>query len=78
MPTMRGRAEWPGVKGFVSCSYTCSWGVTPGRAELEIATLEQVAEVGDLVLSDGVNPPLRLPGCKVVEAVGQRTGTPDD
>lgn len=67
MPDLYGTAEWPGVSSFIACEYTCGHGGTPGSATLLIPfqDLSGVAIEGDLVLSDGINPPLVLRGCRV-------------
>jgi hypothetical protein len=61
-----GIAYWPGIKlGVISCTYTCVDGMAPGIASLvipwqEIGTLQRI---GDLRLTDSINPTLTLKGC---------------
>lgn len=74
MADLFGQALWDGAESYLDCSYTCSWGVTPGTATLTIPPqLAEVAEVGDLTLTDGQNS-ITLKGCKVVKPSGQVTG----
>jgi hypothetical protein len=64
-----GQAHWTGLKtGFISCSYTCGHGATPGTATLVVPMqpLGLIPKVGTLTLSDGVNSPIRLFGCRIV------------
>lgn len=71
MADLFGQAFWPGANSSLECSYVNSWGITPGRAELVIPPqVSTVAEIGDLVLTDGANAPIRLPGCRVAEYTG--------
>lgn len=61
--------SWPGVIGTEACTYTCSHGITPGRAILvscpQPDDSDRPAVYGDLVFSDGVHPACVLKGCKV-------------
>lgn len=59
---------WPGVRGFISCSYTVSHGITPGIAALTIPEqdVSQIAAYGTLVITDGIGT-IPLPRCKVVD-----------
>lgn len=73
MADLFGQARWPGVPAFLDCTYTCSWGITPGVATLTVSPrLIEIAEVGDLVLSDGARA-VTIPDCKVIRPSGQRT-----
>lgn len=71
-----GIARFPGV-GFVRrCSYTRSYGASPGRALLEIAPQASVAPVvGTLALLFTGAPPLILPNCRIQEGSFRRDGT---
>ena len=69
MPEQRfGRAIWPGVRGFISCSYTCSHGITPGIASLTVPDqdVSKIQPYGTLVITDGFGT-VALPRCKVVD-----------
>ena len=60
-----GQAFWPGVQGFISCDYTCSWGVAPGVATLIIPVqpVDDIGKEGTLTIEDGVNLPITLKNC---------------
>jgi hypothetical protein len=81
VPDPFGEAFWPGAdNGFVSCSATTGHGVTPGIATLVIPWQDDVttlANVGDLVIRDGVRDPVVWKGCKLerVDVVGGPNGT---
>jgi hypothetical protein len=75
MPDLFGEAFWPGAESYLECQYTCSWGITPGTAVFTMGPqLRQVAEVGDLVITDGSGR-LVLKDCKVVKPSGQADGS---
>lgn len=60
-------ALWPGVQDYISCSYTCSHGISPGVAVLVIPWQPPatIANFGILRIQDGVNTPVVLKDCKV-------------
>lgn len=66
MPERFGQAFWPGVNGFISCTYSCSQGITPGVASLEIPEQDtsRIAKYGDLVITDGFGT-VTLKNCQV-------------
>lgn len=68
MPDRLGRALWPGVQGFISCTYTVSHGISPGVATLTIPEqdVSGIAAQGTLVITDGVGT-VKIPECKVVD-----------
>jgi hypothetical protein len=72
-----GEAFWPGVRGFVSCSYTVSHDVGAGIAALEIPEqdLRSVATYGDLVITDGVGTVV-LRRCKLADVQYSAGGGP--
>lgn len=61
-----GQAFWPGVRGFISCNYTASHGITPGIATLTIPEQDpgKIPSYGDLIITDG-NGKIRLRDCKM-------------
>jgi hypothetical protein len=67
MATLLGQAFWPGAVGCISCSYTCSHGVTPGIATLEIPEQDssKIKSYGTLVITDGART-IKLPRARVV------------
>lgn len=67
MATIMGVAAWPGAVGFISCQYTCSHGITPGIACLEIPeqNVNNLKSYGTLVITDG-NRKINLPRCRIV------------
>lgn len=75
MAELRGQALWPNLpRGDISCSGTCSWGVTPGTATLEIPVLEDgtvgvFPDVGDLTFRDGAQS-VTWKDCKIVKPAG--------
>lgn len=68
MPEIFGQAFWPGVSGFISCTYTCSQGISPGIASLEIPEqdVSKIQGFGSLVITDG-SFAVRLNRCRVVD-----------
>lgn len=68
MPDRQGRALWPGVQGFLTCSYTVSHGITPGIASLTIPEqdVSRIAGYGTLVITDGIGT-VAIPRAKVVD-----------
>lgn len=73
MPTLHGKAFWPGVLRVKRCEYTVSHGIMPAVVHLEIAPQPgSPAMVGDLVMTDGFNT-LILPRCKVDGNSGRRS-----
>ena len=73
-----GQAFWPGVNGFVSCSYTCSHGIAPGIASLEVPEQDpgKIPLLGDLIITDGVGK-IRLHGAKITSwSLGGGAGSP--
>src|SRR5262245_14641252 len=65
-----GQAFWPGINGFISCVMTNSQGATPGVASFVVPfqDLSRVNLTGTLTIQDGVNPPVRFPDCRIIEA----------
>jgi hypothetical protein len=63
-------ARWPGVEQVVGCTYTCGHGAAPGVASLTIRDqdVRRVRPFGNLVIEDGVNKPLILKRCRVLDA----------
>jgi hypothetical protein len=59
---------YPGVASPLSCTYTCSHGISPGVAVLSCLPqdISAIALQGDLVLSDGVNT-LTVPACQLAQ-----------
>lgn len=72
-----GRAYWPGVTGAKSCRYTVGHGPSHGVAVLVVGAQDVglIQKVGDLTLTDGVNPPVVVKGCRVdaISAPGDGT-----
>lgn len=68
MADRHGIALWPGVNGFISCSYTQSHGISPGIAALTIPEqdVSRIASYGMLVITDGVGT-IKLPRCKIID-----------
>ncbi len=68
MPVRMGQAFWPGVKGFISCTYTCSHDAGAGIATLEIPEqdVREIQSFGTLVVTDGANT-VRLNRCRVAD-----------
>lgn len=68
LDSLYGMAFWPGVRQVMSCTYTCSRGITPGTAILTIAPTDigNIAEVGDLLITDGARS-FVLADCHIVE-----------
>jgi len=62
---LHGTAVWPGVVTVLDCTYTCSQGISPGTAMLNIAPqLLPPALNGLLIISDGQTD-IYLPNCKL-------------
>ena len=68
MPERMGVAYWPGVKGFISCSYTVSHDAGAGVASLEIPEqdVSKILSYGDLVITDGFGT-VTLKGCRLAD-----------
>lgn len=66
MPDRFGQAFWPGVTGFISCTYTRGHGITPGIASLEVpeGALQSLRIFGGLLITDGVSS-ITIPDCRV-------------
>ena len=75
MPDRHGIALWPGVNGFISCTYTCSQGISPGIATLEIPEqdVSKIASFGDLTITDGFGG-ITLRRCRVAHIDFVREG----
>lgn len=67
MADRHGIAQWPGVRGFITCSYTAGHGITPGVAQLVVPEQDpgKIPYLGDLVITDG-NGKVRLRRAKMV------------
>jgi hypothetical protein len=67
--TLNGDATYPGVTQVIDCQYTCGWSVSPGRVVLTILPqdVSEIQGTGDLFLSDGLNPPVRIADCTVTD-----------
>jgi hypothetical protein len=67
--TIRGDVSYPGVEQTIDCQYTCGWSTSPGRVALTIAPqdVSRIQGTGDLVFNDGVNPPVPIADCQVVD-----------
>lgn len=66
MPVIHGVANWPGVKGCIDWTYTCSLGTAPGVALLTVQPqAEQIASKGNLVITDGVGNAITIPDCRL-------------
>jgi hypothetical protein len=64
---LQGYAAWPNVRGCISCSYTCSHGISPGVASLIVPpniNPAAVPQFGNLVIGDGARK-VTLRGCRV-------------
>lgn len=68
MPERHGRAIWNGLQGIISCTYTCSHGISPGIAVLTAPEqdISRVKPFGMLMITDGVGK-VELPRCKIVD-----------
>lgn len=67
MPTIHGKAFWPGADTCEACTYTISQGISPGTALFRMspnAGGRLPAEVGNLTFDDGANRVI-IPDCKV-------------
>lgn len=68
MPVRMGQAFWPGVRGFVSCTYTVSHDTGAGIASLEVPEqdVRGILSYGTLVITDGFGT-VRLRRCRVAD-----------
>ena len=67
--SIHGIATWPGIEGFVSCSYTCSLGITPGVASLVVPLqAEPIPPEGTLTITDGTFGKIVLKDCRIARA----------
>lgn len=65
MAVLQGSAVWAGALTCVSCTYTCSHGVTPGVAVFTAVRQSDLpSEHGTLAFTDGIRT-LALPNCKI-------------
>jgi hypothetical protein len=66
---LSGTVSYPGVRAWMDCAYTIGWSVTPGRIVLTIPPqdVSEIQGTGNLMLSDGVNPPVKIADCVVVD-----------
>lgn len=62
-----GQANWPEVTGCISCSYTCSHGITAGVASLMIPVqdLDKVPLTGTLTITDKFFGTITLPRSRI-------------
>jgi hypothetical protein len=69
MTTFRGDVSYPGVDQVTDCQYTCGWSTSPGRVALTIAPqdVSRIQGTGDLVFNDGINQPVPIADCQVVD-----------
>lgn len=77
VPEIFQACTWPGIVGVESCSYTCSHGITPGRAILVSSPQpddsDAPATFGTLAFSDGTRG-VALRRCKVDRISADRDG----
>ncbi len=73
-----GNCSWAGMTDFVSCSYTCSHGITPGVAQLVLPLSQdgKLKTYGNLVIRDDTdaNPFVILFDCKISDFQATRVG----
>jgi hypothetical protein len=72
-----GMATWPGVLSCISCTYTCTHGVSAGVATFVMAAqppgLAPVSPYGDLTITDGTRS-VTLVDCKVDKLESDKAG----
>src|SRR5262245_23310608 len=69
-----GVISYPGLQSFVSGTYTCSHGITPGEIIIVCNPQDKpLPPIGDVTLTDGVGT-LILRDCRITDIKSQRDG----